>query len=202
MLFLTLSNANVNFLDRELQWGTYITQKAVLTTKRIELVGKKKFAAATLDLEHKTFVVYVTLLYTTFLSFTLLNVHLSHRPQITGLIAKETLTKVTLTTVFTKYLDFADVSSLDLASKLSKHTKINNHAIKLVNGQQPPYKPIYSLGPVELRTLKAYIRTNLANEFIKLTKSTTGIPIFFDWKSDKSFRLCLLTTTTSLGLWI
>lgn len=61
-------------------------------------------------------------------------------------------------------------------------TWINNHAIKLVDGQQLPYGPIYSLEPLELETLKAYIETNLANEFIKLSKSSTDIPILFDRK--------------------
>ena len=55
----------------------------------------------------------------------------------------------------------------DLAFELPKYTKINDYTIKLVNDQQLPYKPIYSLGPVELETLKTYIGTNLANEFIR-----------------------------------
>ena len=38
-----------------------------------------------------------------------------------------------LTTIFTKYSDFADVFSPELASKLSKHTGINDYAIKLVD---------------------------------------------------------------------
>ena len=72
------------------------------------------------------------------------------KPQISGLIIEEALTKVS-----DKYVNFADVFSLDLASKFPKHTGINEHAIELVNSQQSPYKPIYSLGPVEWETLKA-----------------------------------------------
>ena len=96
------------------------------------------------------------------LNLTPLNIHPSHRLQIVGLIAKEVPTKV-----LAKYTDFTDVFSLDLASKPSMHTGIKNHAIKLVDRQQPAYKPIYSLKPVELEMLNAYIKTNLANEFIK-----------------------------------
>ena len=51
MSFLILSGRNIDFLSRELN------EKALLTTRRIELVGKKKFAAAELDLEHETYVV-------------------------------------------------------------------------------------------------------------------------------------------------
>ncbi len=49
--------------------------------------------------------------------------------------------------------------------------------------------PIYSLGPVELKTFKAYIKNNLANSFIKSSKSPAGAPILFEKKSDKSLRL-------------
>ena len=47
---------------------------------------------------------------------------------------------------------------------------INEHAIKLQEGKQPPYGPIYNLGPIKLNTLKTYIETNLANSFICLSK--------------------------------
>ena len=54
ILFLPLSGADVNFLGRELRWRTYTTQEALPTTKHVELVGKKEFAAATLDPEYET----------------------------------------------------------------------------------------------------------------------------------------------------
>ena len=151
-------------------------------------MGKKEFATAALDPKYETYVVYIAFLSSTPLtSFESapLNIHLFWRPQISGLIAKEIPTKVS-----TQYSDFVNVFSLDLASKLSKHTGINDHAIKLVNGyQQPPYRPIYSLRPIELETLKAYIKTNLANGFIKLSKFLADTPILFDQKSDGSFWL-------------
>ena len=88
-----------------------------------------------------------------------------------------------------KYSDFTDVFSPDLTSKLPEHIEINNHAIELVGSQQPPYGRIYSLGPVELETLKAYIDTNLANGFIRLSKSPAVAPILSDRKSNGSFQL-------------
>ena len=100
------------------------------------------------------------------------------------MIAEEVPTKVPA-----EYSDFADVFSPDLASELLEHTGINNHAIELVDGQQPPYDPIYSLEPVELETLKAYIETNLANGFIRSSKSPSNAPILFDQKSDSSLQL-------------
>ena len=44
---------------------------------------------------------------------------------------------------------------------------------------------------MELETLKAYIETNLANGFIRPSKSPAGAPILFDWKSDGSLWLCV-----------
>ena len=75
--------------------------------------------------------------------------------------------------------------------ELPKLTGINNHAIKLEEGKQPPFSPIYSLGPVELETLKTYIETNLANGFIRPSKSPTGAPILFNRKPDGNFCLCV-----------
>ena len=66
----------------------------------------------------------------------------------------------------TEYLDFADVFLEKSANVLPKRTGVNEHAIKLEEGKQPPYGPIYSLGPVELETLKTYIEINLLNSFI------------------------------------
>ena len=152
-------------------------------------MGKKKFAAAAFDLEHETYVVHIGLVSSnTSPSFFLLelNIHPFCRPQVSGLIVKKAPTKVPA-----KYSDFADVFSSDLASELPEHTGINDHAIKLVNGQQAPYGLIYNLEPVKLETLKAYIETNLTNEFIRPSKSPVGAPILFDWKSDGFLRLCV-----------
>ena len=112
--------------------------------------------------------------------------HPSRRAKIAVLVANEAPTSIP-----TEYSDFTDVFSLELASELPEYTEINDHAIKLVDGQQPPYGPIYSLGPVELKTLKTYIETNLKNGFIRPSKSPAGAPILFDKKPDGSLRLCV-----------
>ena len=185
--FLTLSSANIDFLGRELRWRTYTTKETFSTTRRIELVGKKKFAATTLDPESEILIVLVVSFSSNALpSFSplKLNFYPSCRPQVSNLIAEEALTKVLI-----KYLDFTDVFSPDLASDFPEHTRINNHAIKLVDGQQPPYGLIYNLKPVELKTLNAYIKTNPINRFIKPSKSVASAPILFDRKSDSSLRL-------------
>ena len=94
-------------------------------------MGKKEVAAATLDLEHETYVVHVRSVSSIASpSSSPLDVHPTRRPQIAGLIVKKAFTKVPI-----EYANFADVFSPDLASKLSEYTGINDHAIELVNGQ-------------------------------------------------------------------
>ncbi len=62
MPFLTISNPDIDFQARDLQWRPYITGNIFLTTRKVELIGKKEFAAAVFDLEYKAFVIYVTAL--------------------------------------------------------------------------------------------------------------------------------------------
>ena len=68
---------------------------------------------------------------------------------------------------------------------------MNEYAIKLEENKQPSFKPIYSLGLVELKTLKTYIETNLINGFICFFKSPAEASILFDRKPDKSLCLCV-----------
>ncbi len=112
--------------------------------------------------------------------------HPLKRAQIAHLKADEAPTKVP-----SEYTDFADVFSPKLAAELSKHTRINDYAIELVDDWQSPYSPIYSLRPVELETWKAYIENNLANNFIRPSKSPARASILFDKKLDGSLRLCV-----------
>ena len=169
MFFLTLSGADVDFLDRELRWKTYTIQEALPTTKRVELVGKKEFATAALDPEHETYVVHVGSVSSVALpSSSLLNVH-----PIAGLIAEKASTsrKYSLRTWRPN-----SPSTLGSMIMLLSWLMINNH---------------HSLRPVELETLKAYIETNLAHRFIRPSKSPAGAPIFFDRRSDRSPWLCV-----------
>ena len=88
-----------------------------------------------------------------------------------------------------KYVDFVDVFSPKLVTKFPKH-RINNYVIELINDWQPPYNSIYSLGPVKLEILKAYIKNNQVNSFYRPSKSPVGAFIFFIKKLDSSLRLC------------
>ncbi len=65
-----------------------------------------------------------------------------------------------------KYSDYTNVFSSDLAMELPENTGMNEHAIELIEGKQPPYGPIYALSSVELETLKSYIKTHLKTGII------------------------------------
>ena len=130
ILFLTLSDANIDFLVWELRWRIYTTEETLPTIKRVKLVGKKTFTTIVLDLEHETYVIYVgSVSSNASPSSSPFDVYPSRRPQISDLIAKKAPTKVPA-----EYSDFANIFSSDLASELPKHTRINDHAIDLVKG--------------------------------------------------------------------
>ena len=159
MPFLNLSIANMQFVEKELEWRSYTTVEALPTTKKVELINKRKFAAIALDKNAKTFVVYVaTLSAPTSLTT---QVYPFRQAQF-GLL----LTGKTLVEVPSKYWDFPDIFLFDLVMELPENTSTNEHTIKLIKNKQPPYGPIYSLRPVELEILKTYIETNLKTGFI------------------------------------
>ncbi len=112
--------------------------------------------------------------------------HPSRRAQIAHLKADEVFSKVS-----SEYADFANVFLLKLATELLEYTGINDHTIELLDDWQPLYGPIYSLRPMKLEILKAYIENNLANNFIRPSKSPARASIFFDKKPDGSLRLCV-----------
>ena len=126
----------------------------------MELIDKNEFAKAALDKESETFVVHVAAL-EALLGSAKKTIHPTRVAQIAVLKQDEALIKV-----LPKYADYTDVFSFDLTMELPKNTGINKHAIELQNSKQPLYRPIYSLRPVELETLKTYIITHLKTGFI------------------------------------
>ena len=59
MPFLALSKVKVDFAERELTWKAYTIAEALPTTKRVQIIGPKKFAKAALDPDQEAFVVHV-----------------------------------------------------------------------------------------------------------------------------------------------
>ena len=102
MPFLTFSNANIQFVKKKLTWRSYTTVEALLTTKRIEFINKKKFAKAALDEKSEIFVIYVA-------SFNLVpGIHHDKVAQIAFLLTKKVK-------ISDKYSDFTNVFSEEKA---------------------------------------------------------------------------------------
>ena len=88
-----------------------------------------------MDKKSETFVVYIA-----FFNLTP-GIYPDKAAQIAFLLAKEVR-------IPDKYSDFADVFSKEKALVLPEYTELNEHAIDLEDGKQPPYESIYSLGSV------------------------------------------------------
>lgn len=59
MPFLLLNNANIKFVDQKLIWRSYIAIEALLTTKQVEIINKKKFVKMALNENVKVFILYI-----------------------------------------------------------------------------------------------------------------------------------------------
>lgn len=176
MTFLIVSKVEVDFAKKQFIQKTYISAEALPTIKRVQIIGLKEFAKVVLDSEQEIFVVHVLTFFP----------HLEQRVQIAALI-----TDKASIIVLAEYLDFKNVFSKASVAVLSKNTQINIHTIDLKKNKQPPYGPIYSLGPMKLKTLKTYIKIKLANGFICFSKFLAGTPILFNKKLNRSFWLCI-----------
>ena len=185
MLFLKLSNANMSFGKGTLMLRTYITNKVLPTTKRVQIIDKKDFVITALDADNETFVMHVAIR-----EQEEIPVHSKRQAQIEAQVGALLFNK-TPTEVQTEYSDYSNVFLAKYKAKLPENTRMNEHPIELEEGKQPLFGPIYSLGPVKLETLKTFIKINLANGFIRPSKSSAGASILFDRKPDKNLHLCV-----------
>lgn len=161
MPFFSFNNIDVEFAKlKKLIWRTYIAAQALPTTSWVKLNNKSEFAKVAIDKNFEIFVVYnatlKAMLIHSFRAFQAYN-----DPILTTLQWDKVSTKVPI-----KYFDYINLFSFDLAIELPKNMGINEHTIKLINGKQPFYRPIYVLRPVKLETLKTYIKTCLKTGFI------------------------------------
>jgi hypothetical protein len=89
------------------------------------------------------------------------------------------------------YRQYAWMFEEELSAKaLPKHQPWDCE-IKLEEGKEPPFGPIYQLSEKELKILKEYIQENLAKGFIQKSESPAGFPILFVPKKDGKLRLCV-----------
>ena len=61
MFYLKISNKKMLFNKKTLMWKFYTTNKALLITKKIQIINPKEFFEALLDVNSKTFVIHVAI---------------------------------------------------------------------------------------------------------------------------------------------
>lgn len=76
------------------------------------------------------------------------------------------------------------------AEKLPPHRPYD-HDIKLKDGQNPPWGPLYPMSRDQLQALKEWLEENLRKGFIRPSSSPVSSPVLFVSKPDGSLRLCM-----------
>ncbi|KAL1990879.1 hypothetical protein VTN49DRAFT_5882 [Thermomyces lanuginosus] len=86
--------------------------------------------------------------------------------------------------------EFADVLSEEEASILPISSEYD-HAIDLIPGKEPPYRPLHRQSLKEQEVLREYLQTALKKGYIRESKSPAGAPVLFVAKKDGTLRLCV-----------
>lgn len=68
-----------------------------------------------------------------------------------------------------------------------EQTNLNKYVIKFEDDKLSFYKPIYSLGSIELEIMEIYIRIYLKTKSIWLSKFSARVFILFDKKLNNNF---------------
>src|SRR5258708_24421719 len=87
-----------------------------------------------------------------------------------------------------RYKDFTDVFSEEAFAHLPPH-KAWDHTIELHPDAKLPRGRTFPLSPAEQKELDTFLRENLANGRIHLSKSPIGAPVFFVKKKEGSLHL-------------
>ena len=136
--------------------------------KRVKIINKTKFVILVLNEDNENFVIYIAAL----TKLITMLIYPFYQAQIALLTSKKIGISI-------EYSDILNVLFSNSAMELPKYTRINNHFINLLDNRKLPYSLIYSLGPVDLKILKTYIKARLASGFIRLSKSFAGTLILF-----------------------
>lgn len=165
IFFLTFSNAKILFAEQKLIQRFYSIAEALLITKQVKIINKKEFTKIALDTELETFVMYIAALEFLLLGMTIHPFKAAQVDSKSAQIAALNYKKAPIKVLF-KYLNILDVFLAEKTLILLEKTKLNNHAIKLEKDKQLPYRLIYNLRLIKLKTLKIYIKTCLKIRFI------------------------------------
>ena len=121
MLFLKISNTDMSFGEETLTWKTYTTNKILPTTEQVHIVNPKEFVIAALDVNKRTFVVYMAIR-----EQEKMPVHSKRQAQVGTLLFDKAFTEVP-----GEYSDYSNVFLAENVAKLLENTEMNKYAMKL-----------------------------------------------------------------------
>jgi len=110
--------------------------------------------------------------------------------QDTKLHASKTEHSVDLSCIPEEYHKFVDIFNKAKADTLAQHQPYDLK-INLKEGSNPPFRPIYSMSPSELQSLREFLDQHLNISFIQPSCSAYSAPILFIQKKDGSLWLCV-----------
>ncbi len=93
-------------------------------------------------------------------------------------------------TILKAYREPANIFSPSNANSLPSDQD-EDHGIKLEPEKTPPFGRVYNLSEYQLKTIRKYIDENLANGFIRSSKSSARALVLFTPKRDETLRLCV-----------
>ena len=86
--------------------------------------------------------------------------------------------------------EFADVFPTELSNELPLQRSID-HAIELLPGSEPPFKPTYRLSYVKMNELQKQLADLVTKKFIRPSTFPFGAPVLFVHKKKGTFWLCM-----------
>jgi hypothetical protein len=88
------------------------------------------------------------------------------------------------------YQRFAKRFGEEQARELPVHS-LDDLAIEIMEGKQPPFGPLYNLSGPELEALRHYLHEYQSRGWIRHSRSPAGAPILFVKKPNGTLRLCV-----------
>ena len=149
----------------------------------MDIIESKEIAKLALDKNANSFIIHARQVLNTYKSFI-------HRDRRDRIVQARSAVRSGTVKLPPEYNEYSDVFSDSDAAELPKHGPAD-HAIDLIDGKQSSYDTIYNLNKMKLETLRGYIESNLANDFIRSSISPARSSILFVRKSGGDLRLCV-----------
>ena len=86
--------------------------------------------------------------------------------------------------------EFKEAMPAELPKNLPPQREVD-HKIELVPRSKPPAGVAYRMAPPELEELRKQLKDLLDVGYIQPSKAPYGAPVLFQWKHDRSLRMCI-----------